>query len=130
MLFDPVYMLIVLVFMGVGLAVQFRLRSVFSEYSRVPLRVGLTGRQVAEKVLRDNGMYDVRVTSVEGRLTDHYNPADRTVNLSHDVYNSDSVSAAAVAAHECGHAVQHASAYKPLALRSKLVPFVNFASMT
>lgn len=98
----------------------------FKKYAQVPLR--LTGREVAEKMLRENGITDVQVTSVRGHLTDHYNPATRTVNLSEDVYNSASVAAAAVAAHECGHAVQHAQAYAPLRLRSALVPVVSFAS--
>lgn len=129
MFFDPLYLLIVVVFMVVGLLVQFRLKSVFSEYSRVRLRAGLSGKEVAEKMLRDNGIYNVRVTSVPGRLTDHYNPADQTVNLSPEVYDGVSVSSAAVAAHESGHALQHAQAYAPLNLRTKLVPFVNFASM-
>ena len=88
----------------------------------------MTGRDVAEKMLRDNGINDVKVTCVEGHLTDHYNPADHTVNLSRDVYSSCSVAAAAVAAHECGHAVQHATAYAPLKMRSALVPAVSFAS--
>ena len=89
---------------------------------------GMTGREVAEKMLRDNGIYDVRVTSTSGMLTDHYNPANKTVNLSEGVYNSCSVAAAAVAAHECGHAVQHARAYAPLRMRSALVPVVQFSS--
>ena len=96
------------------------------KYSRVP--VSMTGREVAEKMLRDNGIYDVRVISTPGRLTDHYNPTDKTVNLSEDVYNRNSIAAASVAAHECGHAVQHAQAYAPLRMRSMLVPAVSFAS--
>ena len=88
----------------------------------------MTGREVAEKMLRDNGLYDVRVISTSGSLTDHYNPTNKTVNLSEDVYDSCSVAAAAVAAHECGHAVQHAHAYAPLKMRSALVPVVSFAS--
>jgi len=88
----------------------------------------MTGKDVAQKMLRDNGIYDVTVTSTNGHLTDHYNPTDKTVNLSENVYGSNSVAAAAIAAHECGHAVQHATAYAPLQLRSKLVPVVNFAS--
>jgi Zn-dependent membrane protease YugP len=94
----------------------------------MPLNNGMTGRDVAEKMLRDNGIYDVKVMSTRGSLTDHYNPTDKTVNLSEDVYSSCSVAAAAVAAHECGHAVQHAHAYGPLTLRSALVPVVSFAS--
>ncbi|OOQ60475.1 zinc metallopeptidase [Mucilaginibacter pedocola] len=112
----------------VSFLVQARFRSKFNEYAQMPLLSGLSGREVAEKMLRDNGIYDVRVISVEGQLTDHYNPADKTVNLSPDVYHSRSVAAAAVAAHECGHAVQHAKAYGWLGLRSSLVPVVNIAS--
>ncbi|TWR29806.1 zinc metallopeptidase [Mucilaginibacter pallidiroseus] len=108
--------------------VQMRFRSKFKEYSEMPLLSGMSGKDVAEKMLRDNGIYDVRIISVDGQLTDHYNPADKTVNLSPDVYNSRSVAAAAVAAHECGHAVQHAKAYSWLTLRSTLVPVVNVAS--
>jgi Zn-dependent membrane protease YugP len=98
----------------------------FKQYSKVYLP--LTGREVAEKMLRDNGIYDVTVTCTSGHLTDHYDPRSKTVNLSDSVYNSNSVAAAAVAAHECGHALQHAHAYSPLAMRSALVPAVNFAS--
>lgn len=108
--------------------VQANLQSKFKKYSQVPLASHLTGAQVAEKMLRDNGIYDVRVISTPGRLTDHYNPANKTVNLSEGVYGSNSVAAAAVAAHECGHAVQHAAAYAPLRMRSALVPVVSFAS--
>lgn len=109
-------------------AVSANLKRKFEEYSKVPLDSGLTGREVAEKMLHDNGIYDVRVISVEGQLTDHYNPVNKTVNLSEGVYGSNSVAAAAVAAHECGHAVQHARAYAPLKMRSSLVPVVSFAS--
>ncbi len=112
----------------VGMYVSNRLKSKFEEYSGVPLRSGMTGREVAEKMLRDNGIYDVKVISTPGRLTDHYNPADKTVNLSDDVYATDSVAAAAVAAHECGHAVQHARSYSMLQFRSKMVPLVNISS--
>lgn len=120
-----------ILFIGIALlsyAVQANLKSKFEQYSRVAVGSGLTGREVAEKMLRDNGIYDVQVTCTQGYLTDHFNPANRTVNLSEGVYNSNSVAAAAVAAHECGHAVQHATAYGPLALRSALVPVVSFAS--
>ncbi len=113
----------------VGMIVQARLQSVFKKYSKVPFAGGMTGREVAEKMLRDNGIYDVKVISTSGHLTDHFNPKTKTVNLSESVWNSNSISAAAVAAHECGHAVQHAQAYAPLVMRSKLVPFVSFASM-
>jgi Zn-dependent membrane protease YugP len=104
------------------------LKSKFSKYSKIPLDNGMSGREVAERMLRDNGITDVRIESVEGQLTDHYNPADKTINLSPDVYNGRSISSAAVAAHETGHAVQHAKAYAWLGFRSKLVPTVSFAS--
>ena len=109
-------------------AVQANLNRKFEKYSKVRIGSGMTGAQVAEKMLRDHGIYDVKVTSVSGRLTDHYNPSTKTVNLSEGVFESDSVAAAAVAAHECGHAVQHERAYAPLQLRSALVPTVSFAS--
>ena len=108
--------------------IQRNLKSKFERYSKIPIPRGMTGKDVAIKMLRDNGIYDVTVTSTNGHLTDHYNPTDKTVNLSENVYGSNSVAAAAIAAHECGHAVQHATAYAPLQLRSKLVPVVNFAS--
>jgi len=108
--------------------IQSRLKSKFERYSRIPIPRGMTGKDVAVKMLRDNGIYDVQVISTNGHLTDHYNPATKTVNLSENVYASSSVAAAAVAAHECGHALQHATAYAPLALRSKMVPVVSFAS--
>jgi len=108
--------------------VQHRLQSKFKKYSEIPIPNGMTGKDVAERMLRESGIYDVTVTSVEGQLTDHYNPANKTVNLSEGVYLSNSVAAAAVAAHECGHAVQHATAYAPLKMRSALVPVVSFAS--
>lgn len=120
-----------ILFIGIALLsylVQANLDHKFKKYSRIPLGNGMTGREVAEKMLHDNGIYDVRVISTSGRLTDHYNPTDKTVNLSEGVYNSDSVAAAAVAAHECGHAVQHAAAYGPLRMRSSLVPVVSAAS--
>lgn len=118
-----------ILFIGIALIsflVQQNLKNKFEKYSKIP--VGMTGREVAEKMLRDNGIYDVRVTSTSGMLTDHYNPANKTVNLSEGVYASNSVAAAAVAAHECGHAVQHARAYAPLKMRSALVPVVQFSS--
>ncbi len=111
-----------------GYAVQATLQNRFKKYSRIPLRSGMTGREVAEKMLHDNGIYDVQVISVRGQLTDHYNPANKTINLSEPVYGSNSVAAAAVAAHETGHALQHAMEYAPLKMRSALVPFVNMAS--
>jgi Zn-dependent membrane protease YugP len=108
--------------------IQRRLKSKFEEYSQVGLSNGMSGQEIAEKMLRDNGIYDVRVLSVEGQLTDHYNPTDKTVNLSHDVFYGRSVAAAAVSSHECGHAVQHATAYKWLQLRSQMVPFLSVSS--
>lgn len=108
--------------------VQQMLQSRFSKYSRVPLQNGMTGADVARKMLYDNGIRDVEVCCIPGTLTDHYNPQTRTVNLSQAVYNSSSVAAAAVAAHECGHVVQHACGYAPLRLRTALVPIVSFAS--
>lgn len=108
--------------------IQRSLKSKFERYSKISIPRGMTGKDVAQKMLRDNGIYDVTVTSTNGHLTDHYNPTNKTVNLSENVYGSNSVAAAAIAAHECGHAVQHATAYAPLQLRSKLVPVVNFAS--
>ncbi len=108
--------------------IQANLNNKFKKYSRIPLSNGMTGRDVAEKMLHDNGIYDVRVISTPGQLTDHYNPTNKTVNLSEGVYASCSVAAAAVAAHECGHAVQHAVAYSPLKMRSALVPVVSAAS--
>ena len=111
-----------------GWVVQAKLQSVFNKYSKIMFPGGLTGRDVAEKMLRDNGIRDVTVTSTQGHLTDHFDPRNKTVNLSESVYNSNSISAAAVAAHECGHAVQHATHYMPLKMRSALVPVVSFAS--
>lgn len=105
-----------------------RLQSKFAHYSQVQLRNGMSGKEIAEKMLHDNGIYDVKVTHVPGQLTDHYNPIDKTVNLSEAVYNERNAAVAAVAAHECGHAVQHAQAYAWLNLRSKLVPAVNISS--
>ena len=120
-----------IIFIGIALIsflVQSNLNSKFKKYAKVRLASGMTGREVAEKMLHDNGIYNVRVTCVPGHLTDHFNPTDMTVNLSPDVYNGNSVASAAVAAHECGHAVQHATAYSMLTLRSALVPMVSFAS--
>lgn len=116
------------IFMLVSMAVSNTLKSKFKKYSQAPFRMGMTGKEVAEKMLRDNGIYDVKVTSVQGQLTDHYNPVNKTVNLSESVYSTASVAAAAVAAHECGHAVQHATAYSFLKMRSALVPIVSFSS--
>ncbi|MBS1624179.1 MAG: zinc metallopeptidase [Bacteroidetes bacterium] len=120
--------IILLLILGVSWLVQARLKSKMEQYSRIPFAGNMTGAEVATKMLRDNGIYDVTVQSVEGKLTDHYNPADKTVNLSPEVYSGNSVAAAAVAAHECGHAVQHARAYFWLGLRTSTVPLVTFAS--
>lgn len=125
---DPSIMLVSLIFVGISMLVSMRLKGKFKQYSKVYLSSGLTGKEVAEKMLKENGIYDVKVTSSNGFLSDHYNPMDKTVNLSPDVYNGVSVAAAAVAAHECGHAVQHATSYKWLMLRSRLVPMVQFSS--
>ena len=114
--------------MLIGMAVQFRLKSKFAEYSKVPTSSGMSGKEVAQKMLRDNAIYDVQVVSVNGFLSDHYDPTKKTVNLSPDVFEGRTVSAAAVAAHECGHAVQHATAYSMLMVRSRLVPAVQISS--
>jgi Zn-dependent membrane protease YugP len=112
----------------VSFLVQWNLKNQFEKYGKVLLPNRMTGKDIAIRMLHDNGIYDVRVISTPGQLTDHYNPVDKTVNLSEDVYNDCSVAAAAVAAHECGHALQHATAYAPLKMRSSLVPVVSFAS--
>ena len=120
-----------IIFIGTAIAswvVQSSLQSKFKKYSKVALPYGMTGADVARKMLRDNGITDVQVTSTPGHLTDHYNPQTKVVNLSESVYHSCSIAAAAVAAHECGHALQHANAYAPLRMRSALVPVVSFAS--
>ena len=120
--------LISFLFLGISLLVSGILKGKFNSYGKIPIASGLTGAEVAAKMLRDNMIYDVKITSVNGFMSDHYNPANKTINLSPDVYNGISVAAAAVAAHETGHAVQHADAYKWLTLRSKLVPAVQFSS--
>lgn len=120
--------LLMIVIAVVSFIVQWRFKSKFKQYAEMPLLSGLTGQEVAERMLRDSGIYDVKVISVDGQLTDHYNPETKTVNLSPDVFYSRSVAAAAVAAHECGHAVQHAASYSWLSLRSSLVPVTNVAS--
>lgn len=122
------YYLIIGISMLISWLVSSRLKSKFEYYSNVHLRNGLSGKEVAEKMLRDNGINDVQVISVPGQLTDHYNPQDKTVNLSEGVYMQRNAAAAAVAAHECGHAVQHAVGYSMLQLRSKLVPVVSISS--
>ena len=124
----PEIMLVSLLFVGISLVVSLILKSKFTKYSKIPLQAGLSGKQIAEKMLRENGIYDVQVTASQGFLSDHYNPMNKTVNLSPEVYNGTSISAAAVAAHECGHAVQHATAYSWLMLRSRLVPAVQLTS--
>ena len=112
----------------IGWIVQARLQSVFSKYSQVAMPNGMTGAEMAEKMLRENNVHNVKVIHVAGQLTDHFNPANMTVNLSDSVYSSRSIAAAAVACHECGHAIQHAQGYAPLVMRSALVPVVSFAS--
>lgn len=124
----PSIMIVSFLFLGISMLVSMILKSKFNKYGKVPLRNGLTGREIAEKMLRENGIFDVKVVSVNGFLSDHYNPANKTVNLSPDVYNGISVAAAAVSAHECGHAVQHAAAYQWLTMRSRLVPAVQISS--
>ena len=122
------YYLLIIATMLVSWLVSARLKSKFAYYSKVHLRNGMSGKEIAEKMLHDNGIYDVQVTSVPGQLTDHYNPANKTVNLSEAVYMQRNAAAAAVAAHECGHAVQHAVGYSMLQLRSRLVPMVQISS--
>lgn len=120
-----------IIFIGIAILswlVQLNLQQKFKKYSRIPSAGGLTGAEVAQRMLQENGIYDVRVIHTPGQLTDHYNPTDKTVNLSEEVYSGRSIMAAAVAAHECGHAVQHARAYSAVILRSQLVPVVSFAS--
>ncbi|MBK7936177.1 MAG: zinc metallopeptidase [Lewinellaceae bacterium] len=117
-----------ILFMVIGFILSGVLKSKFRKYSQVPLTNGMSGAEVAAAMLKYNQIYDVQITQVEGQLTDHYNPQDKTVNLSYDVYHGRSVAAAAVAAHECGHAVQHADAYSFLQMRSSLVPVVNIAA--
>lgn len=122
------YYVIFGVFMLLSWLISWQLKSRFKKYSLIPMKFGMTGKDVAEKMLKDKGIFDVQVVSVEGQLSDHYNPATKTVNLSRDVFYGNSVAAAAVASHECGHAVQHAEAYAWLQMRSSLVPVVSFAS--
>ena len=125
--FDPTYMLVVI---GVVICMiaSARVNSVFSTYSRMRSHSGMTGKEAAERILRKNGIYDVRVIHIPGNLTDHYNPRNKTLGLSDTVYNSSSVAAVGVAAHECGHAVQHSVGYAPLSIRGALVPVANFGS--
>ncbi len=129
--YDGSYTLAIILMVAVavvGMIVQMRLKAVTRRYSEKPSPRGMTGREIAEKMLHDNGIYNVAVTHVKGHLTDHYNPTTMTINLSDDVYNSATITAVAVAAHECGHAVQHAEGYAPIQLRSQLVPIVNLSS--
>lgn len=121
-------LLVSFLFLGISLLVSGILKGKFSTYGKIPVASGLTGAEIAAKMLRDNMIYDVKITSVNGFLSDHYNPANKTINLSPEVYSSNSIAAAAVAAHETGHAVQHADAYRWLTMRSKLVPAVQFSS--
>ena len=121
-------MIVSFIFRGISMLVSMMMKRRLAAYSKIPLQAHLTGREVAEKMLKENGIYDVKVVSVDGILSDNYNPLTKTVNLSPDVFNNYSIAAAAVAAHECGHAVQHADAYRWLMLRSRLVPIVQFSS--
>src|SRR5688572_24497428 len=121
-------LIVSLFFMGISFIVSMVLKSKFTKYGKITLANGLSGKQIAEKMLRENGIYDVQVVSVQGFLSDHYDPLKKTVNLSPEVYTGSSISAAAVAAHECGHAVQHATAYAWLMMRSRLVPVVQITS--
>jgi Zn-dependent membrane protease YugP len=124
----PGIMLVSLIFIGISFVVSMILKNKFAKYGKIPLANGLSGKEVAEKMLRENGIYDVEVTESQGFLSDHYNPINKTVNLSPEVYTGTTISAAAVAAHECGHAVQHATAYSWLMMRSRLVPLVQVTS--
>ncbi|TMI97824.1 MAG: zinc metallopeptidase [Bacteroidetes bacterium] len=124
----PGIMLVSFLFIGISLIVSMILKGKFSKYSKIPLANGMSGKQVAEKMLRENGIFDVQVTASQGFLSDHYDPAKKTVNLSPEVYEGTSISSAAVAAHECGHAVQHANSYSWLTMRSRLVPVVQLTS--
>jgi len=124
----PGILIVSLLFIGISLIVSMILKGKFAKYSKIPLANGMSGKQVAEKMLRENGIYDVKVTTSQGFLSDHYNPLNKTVNLSTEVYEGTSISSAAVAAHECGHAIQHASAYSWLMMRSRLVPVVQLTS--
>ncbi len=126
--FDPLYLLIVAPIFALSFFIQNQLKSKFKKFSKQPLSANLTGKEIAEKMLSDHGIYDVKIISVKGQLSDHYNPQKKTVNLSESVYNQRNTAAAAVAAHECGHAVQHAKGYEWLKMRSVLVPMVGISS--
>ena len=127
-MYYPGFIFLSIIFLVIGLIVGGMLKRRMAEYSQIPIESGMSGKEVAEKMLRHYGINDVQITCVEGQLTDHYNPANKTVNLSTDVYHGRSVAAAAIASHECGHAVQHATAYTWLSMRSAMVPAVSFAS--
>ncbi len=127
-MFSPVLLIIFLFFLGLSWIVSTRLKSKFKAYSKVPINHGMTGKEVAEKMLYQNGLMNVQINCVQGQLSDHYNPSNRTVNLSPEVYNGRSVASAAVAAHETGHAIQHANGYAFLELRSALVPIQNVSA--
>ena len=114
--------------MNVGTILNTRLKSKFRQYSQIQISSNMSGKDIAEKMLADHNINDVRITSIDGKLTDHYNPINKTVNLSSEVFNGRNISSAAVAAHECGHAVQHATAYKWLEIRSQMVPLVNYSN--
>jgi Zn-dependent membrane protease YugP len=122
------YLVLIIVPMLLSMFIGYRFKSKFEKYSQMPLSTGLSGAEVAQRMLRENGITDVQVTGVDGKLTDHYNPANKTVNLSPEVYSGRSIAAAAVAAHECGHAVQHARAYSFLKFRSAMVPALSVSS--
>jgi len=124
----PEIMIVSFLFIGISLLVSLVLKNKFARYSKIPLSNGMTGKEVAEKMLRENGIFDVQVIASQGFLSDHYNPVNKTVNLSPEVFTGTSISSAAVAAHECGHAVQHAEAYSWLMMRSRLVPVVQLTS--
>ncbi len=124
------YWTLFIVLMILGVVIQSTLQSKFTKYSKIPVRNGMSGAEIARKMMEDNGIYDVRVECIDGQLTDHYNPITKTVNLSRSVYSGRSIASAAVAAHECGHVIQHATGYAPLKLRTALVPIVSFASNT
>lgn len=128
MVFDPIYLIVVGVPMLVSMYISYQLKSKFKHYSKVYLANGMSGKEIAEKMLSDNGIFDVKVISTAGQLTDHYNPKNKTVNLSEVVYHERNAAAAAVAAHEVGHAVQHAKGYSWLEMRSKMVPMVSISS--
>jgi Zn-dependent membrane protease YugP len=125
----PSIMFVSLLFVGISMLVSYMLKSKIRKYSETPMRSGLSGQEIAQRMLKENGIYDVQVTMAQGFLSDHYNPLTKTVALSPDIYQGRNVAAAAVAAHECGHAIQHATAYPWLTMRSKLVPVVQMSSM-